>query len=205
MKRRDLLKNITLTTVGIATAQVLPAQTNEPKLPKGKKPKSNYGRTPDEIKRDEKLNADTFFTPSEMAVITRLCDIILPAEGTSPSAVQVGVPAFIEFVAKDMPSNQVPLRGGIMWLENYSRKMFGDHFVALTPANQIKIVDAIAYPELASPAVSVGVSFFNLMRDLTLTGFYTTEAGFEDLGYVGNRPNNWEGPPAEVLKKFNFI
>lgn len=204
MKRRDLIKNITLTSVGLATAQVLPAQTENVAAGKPKKQKSNYGRTPDEIKRDEKLASETFFTPGEMAVITRLCDIILPAEGTSPSAVQVGVPAFIEFIAKDMPYQQVPLRGGIMWLENYSRKLFGKSFVAITPANQITIVDAIAYPELASPAVSAGVAFFNLMRDLTLTGFYTTEAGFEDLGYVGNRPNNWEGPPAEVLKKFNF-
>jgi hypothetical protein len=204
MKRRDLLKNITLTSVGIATAQVLPAQTDSAVSGKPKKQKSNYGRTPDEIKRDEKLASETFFTPSEMAVITRLCDIILPATSTSPSAVQVGVPAFIEFVAKDMPYQQVPLRGGIMWLDNYSRKMFGKSFTSLTPANQITIVDAIAYPGLASPAVSAGVSFFNLMRDLTLTGFYTTEAGFEDLGYVGNRPNNWQGPPAEVLRKFNF-
>ena len=196
MKRRDLIKNITLTSVGLATAQVLPAQTENIAAGKPKKQKSNYGRTPDEIKRDEKLASETFFTPGEMAVITRLCDIILPAEGTSPSAVQVGVPAFIEFIAKDMPYQQVPLRGGIMWLENYSRKLFGKSFVAITPANQMTIVDAIAYPELATPAVSAGVAFFNLMRDLTLTGFYTTEAGFEDLGYVGNRPNNWEGPPA---------
>ncbi|MFM7092696.1 MAG: gluconate 2-dehydrogenase subunit 3 family protein [Bacteroidota bacterium] len=204
MKRRDLIKNITLTSVGIATAQVLPAQTDATQSGKPKKQKSNYGRTPDEIKRDEKLASETFFTSAEMAVITLLCDIILPAEGTSPSAVQAGVPAFIEFVAKDMPYQQVPLRGGIMWLDNYARKSFGKSFAAITPANRMTIVDAIAYPELASPAVSAGVSFFNLMRDLTLTGFYTTEAGFEDLGYVGNRPNNWQGPPPEVLKKFNF-
>ncbi len=204
MKRRDLIKNITLTSVGIATAQVLPAQNDATQSGKPKKQKSNYGRTPDEIKRDEKLASETFFTPAEMAVITLLCDIILPAEGTSPSAVQAGVPAFIEFVAKDMPYQQVPLRGGIMWLNNYARKSFGKSFAAITPANRMTIVDAIAYPELASPAVSAGVSFFNLMRDLTLTGFYTTEAGFEDLGYVGNRPNNWQGPPPEVLKKFNF-
>ena len=125
MKRRDLIKNITLTSVGIATAQVLPAQTEVVHAGKPKKQKSNYGRTPDEVKRDEKLASDTFFTPGEMAVITRLCDIILPAKGSSPSAVQVGVPAFIEFIAKDMPYQQVPLRGGIMWLENYSRNLIG--------------------------------------------------------------------------------
>ena len=30
-----------------------------------------------------------------------------------------------------------------------------------------------------------GVAFFNTMRDLTATGFFTTKMGIEDLGYVG--------------------
>jgi len=37
MKRRDLIKNITLTSVGIATAQVLPAQTDATQSGKPKK------------------------------------------------------------------------------------------------------------------------------------------------------------------------
>ena len=49
-----------------------------------------------------------------------------------------------------------------------------------------------------------GVSFFNKMRDLTLTGFYTTEMGGKDLGYVGNRPNQWNGVPDDVLKQYNL-
>jgi len=204
MKRRDLLKNITLTSVGVATVQVLPAQGAENAPGKPRKPKNQYGRTQEEVERDAKLGSETFFTPQEMAVITRLCEIILPAEGSAPSAVQVGVPAFIEFMAKDLPYQQVPLRGGIMWLNNYARKQFFQSFPNLSAAQQKEIVDAIAYPGLADPSLSAGVSFFNLMRDLTLTGYYTTEAGFEDLGYVGNRPNSWEGPPPEVLRKYNF-
>ena len=46
-----------------------------------------------------------------------------------------------------------------------------------------------------------GVSFFNRMRDLTAIGFFTSKIGIEDLGYVGNRPNKWEGVPADVVKK----
>jgi gluconate 2-dehydrogenase gamma chain len=48
------------------------------------------------------------------------------------------------------------------------------------------------------------VAFFNLMRNLVVTGFYTTEVGFRDLGYEGNRPNNWEGVPADVLKQYGL-
>jgi hypothetical protein len=49
-----------------------------------------------------------------------------------------------------------------------------------------------------------GVAFFNLMRDLTATGFYTSEMGFKDLGYVGNRPNQWNGVPPEVLQQYGL-
>jgi len=48
-----------------------------------------------------------------------------------------------------------------------------------------------------------GVSFFSLMRDLTCTGFYTSEIGVKDIGYAGNTPNQWNGVPADVLKQYN--
>ena len=45
-----------------------------------------------------------------------------------------------------------------------------------------------------------GIKFFELMRNLTLTGYYTTRMGMDDLGFVGNFPNTWDGVPEEVLK-----
>lgn len=210
MKRRDLLKNIALTSVGVATAGTgLTANTtqNEEVAAGGgkkKKGKTAPGRTPEEVERDAKLMAETFFTPHEMATITVLCDIILPADTNSGSASQAGVPAFIEFIAKDMPNHQTPLRGGLMWLDNQAMKRFGKKFVACAATERIQIVDDIAYPEQAKPAVKQGVSFFNLMRDLTMTGFYTTEMGIKDLGYVGNQPNVWQGVPEEVLKQYGL-
>jgi hypothetical protein len=49
-----------------------------------------------------------------------------------------------------------------------------------------------------------GVKFFSLMRDLTATGFYTSEMGVKDLGYVGNTPTQWNGVPDDVLKQYNL-
>lgn len=210
MKRRDLLKNIALTSVGVATASTgLTANTtqNEELAAGGgkkKKSKAAPGRTPEEVERDAKLMAETFFTPHEMATITVLCDIILPADTNSGSASQAGVPAFIEFITKDMPNHQTPLRGGLMWLDNQAMKRFGKKFVACAADERLQIVDDIAYPEQAKPAMKQGVSFFNLMRDLTMTGFYTTEMGIKDLGYMGNQPNVWQGVPEDVLKQYGL-
>jgi len=40
------------------------------------------------------------------------------------------------------------------------------------------------------------------MRNLTATGFYTSEIGVKDLGYVGNQATKWEGVPADVLAQY---
>jgi hypothetical protein len=62
----------------------------------------------------------------------------------------------------------------------------------------------IAYPKKAKPEMAQGVSFFNTMRDLTCTGFYTSEIGVNDIGYMGNKPNQWNGVPDYVLKQYNL-
>jgi hypothetical protein len=73
--------------------------------------------------------------------------------------------------------------------------------VSCTHEQQIGIVDEIAYPKKAKPEVAQGVSFFNKMRDLVTTGYYTSEIGVKDLGYMGNQPNQWNGVPDDVLKQ----
>lgn len=152
-----------------------------------------------------KLNAgDTFFTPHEMKVITLLSDIIIPADAVSGSASQAKVPEFIEFIVKDMPEHQTPLRGGLRWLDMLSAKRHEKSFADITDQQRLALVDLIAYPEKASPDMKQGVSFFNLMRDLVTTGFYTSEMGVKDLGYLGNVPNQWNGVPDDVLKQYGY-
>jgi len=47
-----------------------------------------------------------------------------------------------------------------------------------------------------------GVTFFNSFRDLTASGFWSTEMGVRDLQYLGNSfVTEWKGCPDEVLRK----
>ena len=142
-----------------------------------------------------------FFTEHEMATITLLSDIIIPKDAVSGSATDAKVPEFIEFIVKDMPDHQVPMRGGLKWLDLHSYKKHAKAFTECSSKEQIAIVDEIAYPQKAAPALAQGVSFFNKIRDLVTTGFYTAEIGVKDLGYMGNVPNMWAGVPDEVLKQ----
>ena len=161
----------------------------------------HYGRTDKEKERDQRIRGESFFSEHELATIAVLCDLILPATATAGSATEAGVPEFIEFIAKDLKSHQTPLRGGLMWLDNRALHVFENSFSACSEAQQKELLDEIAYPEEAAPEVAQGVAFFTRMRNLVLTGYYTTRMGIDDLGYKGNSPNVWDGVPEEVLAK----
>lgn len=160
-----------------------------------------YGRIPEETAYDQQLRETTFFTDAEREMVAVLSDIIIPADDVSGSATDSGVVDFIEFMMKDIPSFQVPTRGGLMWLNNQCRSRFDKPFVECSSSEQQEIIDEIAYPDEAEPGMEYGVNFFNRMRSLVATGFFTSEMGFEDLGYAGNTPNFWDGVPDEVLEK----
>ncbi len=162
-------------------------------------------RNPDELKYERELLAkEKFFTDHEFATITVLADIIIPKDDVSGSASEAKVPQFIEFIVKDMPQHQVPMKGGLRWLDLYCIKQYEKPFKDCTATQQIEVVDQIAYPKKAKPEMSQGVKFFSLMRDLTATGFYTSEIGVKDIGYKGNQPNQWNGVPEDVLKQYNL-
>lgn len=53
--------------------------------------------------------------------------------------------------------------------------------------------------EKHATAYSAGIAFFTLFRDLTATGFFTSEIGIKDLAFMGNQPYDWKGCPPEVV------
>lgn len=153
----------------------------------------------------KKIDAEApFFSKHEMSTINILVGIIVPKDDVSGSATDAKVPEFLEFIVKDMPSHQTPMRGGLRWLDMQCFKQFEKSFVDCSAEQRIQMIDQIAYPEKAKPAMKQGVAFFNLMRDLTLTGFYTSEIGVKDLDYRGNVPNKWNGVPDDVLKQYKM-
>ncbi len=202
MNRRESLKAIGLTALGTTVLASACKNTNDKTT--STKVESVAGREIWETEREEKLKAETFFTAHEMATITVLVDIIIPKDSVSGSATDAKVPEFIEFIVKDMPYHQVPLRGGLKWLDMQCLNRFEKPFIETTAQNQISLIDEIAYPNKAKPEMQAGVSFFNRMRSLTASGFYTTKIGIDDIGYVGNAPNQWDGVPVDVLKQYGM-
>ena len=147
------------------------------------------------------LEAGTrFFTPHEYRTVQVLVDLIIPRDESSGSATDAGVHEFIDFMMVDQSSRQTAMRGGLTWLDLECQKQFQRTFVDCTPGEQRRILDRIAWPQRAKPEMSQGVAFFNSLRDLTATGFWTSKIGIEDLQYLGNRVvHEWEGCPEEAL------
>ena len=207
MERRDSLKLLLVGAIGGAT--VAGSSSCKSDLEGSKKPLDgvdlnlSYGRTPAEKKLDQKVDEEIFLNEHELSTIAVLCDIILPATSTAGSATEAEVPDFIEFIVKDMPNHQLPMRGGLMWLDIQSNSRYDKQFVDLTNQEQIAIVDDIAYPDPDNkkPDMAPGIKFFDQMRNLTLTGYYTTRMGFDDLKVNSNYANVWDGVPKEVLAK----
>jgi hypothetical protein len=91
---------------------------------------------------------------------------------------------------------------GIAWLDTESNKRFSKKFADLSGEQITAICDDICYVPKAAPAFVEPARFFNLFRNLTSGGFYTTPEGMKDLKYVGNTPiATFDGPPIEALKK----
>ena len=134
-----------------------------------------------------------------------LVDLIIPKDERSGSATDAAVPEFMDFMMIDQPARQTAMRGGLGWLDRECVSRFDKTFVACAPAERTQVLDDIAWPRRARPALSHGVSFFNGFRDLTASGFWSSRMGVEDLQYMGNTyVAEWKDPPPEVLKKLGL-
>ncbi|HYW51977.1 MAG TPA: gluconate 2-dehydrogenase subunit 3 family protein [Gemmatimonadaceae bacterium] len=216
MDRREAIKAIVAAaasaslvdglTPAVAEAQQPVAITPRPKP--GAKPLPTVGPrgTPtDPNLLNAKAAWPRLLSAGELATLTVLCDMIIPADDRSPSASSVGVPAYIdEYVSAPYDWAEralVRVRGGLGWLDIEGEKRFGKRFTALTVAQRTEICDDICYLPKAKPGMEVGARFFDQVRDLTASGFYCSAEGMKDLQYVGNVPlAKWDGPPPEVLK-----
>ncbi len=161
-----------------------------------------------------------FFSPHEWQTVRVLVDLIIPRDARSGGATDAGVPEFMDFVMTDPQEEarsrewrQTSMRGGLAWIDTECRERFGADFVSCTEAQRTQLLDEIAYhkgdtgpvlDEYGRIPMRHGAEFFNSFRDLTASGFWSSKMGVEDIGYVGNRPASWEGPPPEVLRKLGL-
>ncbi len=174
--------------VGAATAVGAGVVVYGPKTG-GERITRGYGTDP-KLTKPEKAPWSRIMTDIQLQTAAILADFILPATATAPAATALGVPDFIdEWVSAPYPG-QIKDRSTIMnGLNGLSAHVLkadaGARTAAMTALQTSK--DEAAH------------TFFRRFRALTVGAYYTTEAGFKDIGYTGNVPRTSDpGPSAEV-------
>ena len=194
MNRRDALNRVAILMGGALSAPTLAA------LLEGCTPKTE-GSVPFSLSDDYR------------EIVAQIADIIIPATDT-PGAKEVGVGPFIETMIKDCYSEAQ----GAHFLKGLEAvgekaKAMGGSFMSLTPEQQVDVVKAMEAdgkeeqnkakevqidPETGkekkgSAAEEPVTPFFNLMKELTLFGYFTSEVGAtQELDYVPI-PGKFEG------------
>ena len=156
------------------------------------------------LQQDDSQAPDTkkkFFSPHEDATVRVLVDMIIPRDERSGSATDARVPEFMDYMlAEASERNRVEMHGGLAWLDSECSKRFDNDFVKCSDAQRRQVLDDVSWPDRAKPEFSHGVAFFNSFRDLTASGFFSSQMGWKDVRYIGNVFNpNWNGCPPEAL------
>ncbi|WP_193212927.1 gluconate 2-dehydrogenase subunit 3 family protein [Luteolibacter marinus] len=198
VSRRDIFK---LVAAASATGALLPAGASPPPLARNFK---NILSDPDYSNPDGPWEKP--LTEPELATLTVLVDLILPADDESPAASAIGLPDFLnEWVGAPYAENKADLeilRGGVAWINTRAFKLHGKEFGGLAAEQQTAILDSICDPAKAAPELAAGARFFSKLRMLSLGGYYSHSSTWKSLGYVGNVAiaGPYPGVPDEIIK-----
>src|SRR5262249_17935009 len=156
--------------------------------------------------------APLFFSADHYRMVEHISEMIIPEDDT-PGAKQAGVAEFIDF----MVANRVPVSAsrevrstedaieignaaqtrflaGLDWINARSQAEFGRAFLESSPDQQNRLLEELAYKAKFKPTTETGRAFFQMMRDYTVVGYYTTKIGLESLAYPGLR-TRWPKMP----------
>jgi hypothetical protein len=192
INRRDALKVLGFAPLA-ATIGVAPAHLER------------VARAMENLEATGAPGAPAFFTAHEWTTVRLLVDYIIPRDERSGSATDAKVPEFMDFLLSDKDASlqqKTSMQGGLAWLDNECQHRFSKSFVGASDAQRRRVLDDIAWPAKARPEMHHGVLFFSHFRDLTASGFYSTQMGWQDVQYKGNVAlPAWNGCPPEALAK----
>ena len=149
-----------------------------------------YGTDP-KLTKPEKAPWSRIMIQAQLQTAAILADYILPASGAAPSASALGIPDFIdEWVSAPYPAqlkDRPVILNGLNALSVHVLKAGADQ-------------RAVALSALRTSTDPATHAFWKKFRRLTIGAYYTTPAGFTDIGYIGNVPRTVDPGPSEEVK-----
>jgi gluconate 2-dehydrogenase gamma chain len=135
------------------------------------------GRT---VHKRVRAGAQSTFSPHETETVATIAELIIPKTDT-PGARDVGVPAFIDVMFTDWAADdqRQMFMAGLANVDERARAACGKDFISCSPAQQTQILTDLdaELARLRDTKSDTSKNFFQAMKWLTLTGYYTSEAG----------------------------
>ena len=127
-----------------------------------------------------------FFDGRQSETVSAICELIIP-ETDTPGAKAAKVHEYVDFVLSEEEEDaQGTFLGGIRWVDEKSRSLFGTSFTELKQEQQARVLGLISSDQDVAPADEAGVEFFKDIKTRTIEGYYTSEIGLvQELGYRG--------------------
>ena len=131
-------------------------------------------------------------SPEQGEMIAVIADLIIPTTDT-PGARAVGVHEFIDTMLADYygADDRARFAEGLTALDARARATCGEGFVRCAPERQIELIARLDHDTFASPQPAR--PFFRTMKELTLLGYYTSEAGATRELRHAAVPGHYEG------------
>jgi hypothetical protein len=127
------------------------------------------------------------FDAHQNQTVVTLTELIIPQTDT-PGAKAARVNEFVDLVLSDaQPSERKEFFRGLLWMDTRAQELFGGDFVSATPEQQTALLTIVSSRTNRSTADQIGREFFEAIKALTVTGYYTSEIGLrQELGEDGN-------------------
>lgn len=132
-------------------------------------------------------------TPHEFDTLRKLAEIIVPG------ATKGGCAEFVDLLSSQNPEMAAIFTGGLAWLDNAMLKSHQATFLKAIPEHQTSMLDVLAYRKNETPTNAAGIRFFVWARRMAVDAYYTSPAGYKELGYMGNKGMKEFHVPQEAI------
>jgi gluconate 2-dehydrogenase gamma chain len=146
-----------------------------------------------------------FFNEDQAALISTLAEIIIP-KTTTPGAKEAGVPLFIDTMLHEVypKKDQDSFLKGLAEFDAEAKKTCGDRFIDCGPAEQVAFVKKQHDAAFVKPVQGISTAwwgsgggsekpFILKVKELTLLGFFTSEAGATQVLQYNQVPGPYQG------------
>jgi hypothetical protein len=118
--------------------------------------------------------------------VAALCELIIPKTDT-PGAKDALVNRFVDGILDEAtPSDRDAFLKGLAWMDARSTALFGKNVLSATAEQQTDLLTRMSAGSSGAAEDKAGADFFQALKSLTITGYYTTQIGLQqELGDDG--------------------